>query len=184
MTEEIWKDISGYEGYYQVSNLGRVKSVPRVIPVTCSKTGEVLYERKIRERILKESPSGKYGHTFVTLWKGHVNSQPLVHHLVLEAFVASRPAGMEGCHNDGNGSNNRLDNLRWDTPKNNAADKKKHGTHLVGSKLQWAVLTEDIVATIRKEYKNGRTQQSLAGKYGVRQPAISRAISGKRWSHV
>ncbi len=74
------------------------------------------------------------------LWDGHLrctltcgNSRrkrnAKVHILVLEAFVGPRPLGLEGCHDDGDPANNRLTNLRWDTPSSNAVDRVRHGHH-------------------------------------------------------
>jgi hypothetical protein len=57
-----------------------------------------------------------------------------VHHLVLEAFVGPRPAGHEAAHGDGDKTNNALANLRWATPKENAADRYRHGTVLFGTR--------------------------------------------------
>ncbi|NSY17229.1 NUMOD4 domain-containing protein [Neorhizobium sp. AL 9.2.2] len=179
---EQWKEIEGYEGYYSVSTLGRVKSLARSVsakPCVKAPNGRVI---PIQERILKQSETD--GRRFVTLWKDHVNLAVSVHKLVTSAFLGPMPDGMERCHNDGKPSNNRLSNLRYDTAVNNNADKRKHGTHIQGSDIPWSKLDERAVEFIRSEYQNGRTQQSLAIAFGVQQPAISRAISGKRWAHV
>jgi hypothetical protein len=69
------------------------------------------------------------GYLYVNLKRVGSQSQRAVHRLVLEAFVGPCPPGMEGCHNDGDQLNNRLDNLRWDTPSNNKLDSVRHGTH-------------------------------------------------------
>src|SRR5262249_23950766 len=72
-----------------------------------------------------------------------------VHTLVLTAFRGPRPAGREACHNDGDRANNGLENLRWDTHKANAADARRHGATLVGSRVVTAKLDEDRVRAIR-----------------------------------
>lgn len=120
MTEQ-WKPITGYEGYYEVSNQGRVRSVERVIMRSNG------IPQRINERIM--SPGLRRDHPGVNLHKDGKFKAHYVHTLVLTAFVGPRPPGHEGCHNDGNPANNRVENLRWDTPLGNANDKRLHGTH-------------------------------------------------------
>ena len=87
---------------------------------------------------------------------------------------------MEGCHNDGNALNNNLNNLRWDTPKNNHADKVKHGTTNRGERCGTAKLTLEQVRAIRKD---DRLQKIIAKEYEVQQSLISRIKNGIRWQH-
>ena len=113
--EERWLPVFGFEDLYEVSDLGRVKSLGRPY---CNGV------RSFPPRILRPGPSN-YGHMSVVLGRGNTR---MVHTLVLEAFVSPRPPGMDSCHNDGNPKNNRLDNLRWDTRSNNIRDGVRHGT--------------------------------------------------------
>lgn len=118
---EIWKDIPGYEGSYQVSDLGRVRSLDRVL--NAHKLGRG-YCRGVRGRILKPGASNvNSGHLTVAL--GRHNSQ-CVHFLVLLAFVGPRPAKMDTRHLDGNSANNILSNLEYCTRSRNGQDKKYH----------------------------------------------------------
>lgn len=117
MTAERWRAIPGYEGAYEVSDQGRVRSVPR-------RDGRGW---RIKGRVLAERPLPN-GYLRVSLWKQGKGSDPYIHRLVLLAFVGPAPQGTEACHGDGVRTNNRLENLRWDTPSGNAADKKRHGT--------------------------------------------------------
>lgn len=122
MITEMWRPVIGGEGYYEVSDLGRVRSLPRVImrkngmPHTV--TGEVLKTHRRSDGRFRAD---------LHLLSGR--RQALVHRLVLEAFVGPEPGGMEGCHCDGDPANNRLENLRWDTPSGNTLDSVRHGTH-------------------------------------------------------
>ena len=120
MTEEAWRPIATTNGAYEVSDIGRVRSTPRIIE---RRDGKPL---TIRGRILK-SWTKRSGHIEVNLGS---NNPRRVHRLVLEAFVGPNPAGMMGCHNDGNPGNNRLDNLRWDTGSENSLDTVRHGRNL------------------------------------------------------
>jgi len=112
--EENWKDIAGYEGVYQVSDMGGVKRLAG--SYNCNTT-----------RYLKCSPDA-YGYPCVTLHSDGSGRGRKVHHLVLEAFVGTRPAGQQGAHWDGDRANNRLPNLRWTTASDNEKDKFRHGT--------------------------------------------------------
>jgi len=88
---------------------------------------------------------------------------------------------LERCHNDGSAQNCRLDNLRYDTPANNQADRLRHGTHQLGEQNACAVLTVNDVAKIRA---SALPQRNLARRYGVKQQAISKIKTRKRWAHV
>lgn len=112
--EEQFRPMYGYEWKYEVSDLGRIRSIPRIaqrrhLPMTVS--GRILSTRvglDGRERVSLSVNNHSYSH--------------LVHVLVLETFVGPRPAGMEACHNNGICTDNRLSNLRWDTHAANEAD--------------------------------------------------------------
>lgn len=108
---ETWKPVVGCEGFYEVSNEGRVRSS--------------------RGRISGGWMSGKY--RMVSLGKAGPRQ---VHVLVLEAFVGKRPEGMDGCHNDGDPGNNRVENLRWGTRSSNILDTVRHRTHYSASKTE------------------------------------------------
>lgn len=105
-----------------------------------------------------------------------------VHRAVMLAFVGPRPDGMEICHIDGDKTNNALSNLKYATPTENNADKKKHGTHLTGEQCHAAKLNRLQVAEIRRLYATGGYSQSqLASLFGVTQVPISQAINYKTW---
>jgi len=99
------------------------------------------------------------------------------HHLVLEVFVCHRPTGMECRHLDGDKTNNRLSNLAWGTPKENAADKCKHGA--AAQKL-----TPEAVKQIRAMRQSGKTLLEIANKFGVCFQTVSDTCLRKRWKHV
>lgn len=111
MTER-WKDINSHPGIYQVSDLGRVK---RIIDGWGTKAGKILKPRIKNDRYLQ-----------VALWYNGKRIDKPIHQLVLEAFVSSRPKGMECRHLDGNRQNNNLINLRWGTRSENQRDSIRH----------------------------------------------------------
>lgn len=126
MTEH-WRPVPGYEGTYEVSDFGRVRSLTRVVRRNDGRT------RTIAGRILR-CPKDDGGRRGLKLHADGEYKHARVHRLVLEAFVGPCPDGMEGCHNDGDHSNNRLDNLRWDTRSENMLDQVRHGTHIEARK--------------------------------------------------
>lgn len=119
---ETWRPVLGFEGHYEVSDHGRVRGVDRTIT-----RGDGMRVR-VKGCIFRTRPSAK-GYEQVSLQRNGQPTVHVVHRLVLEAFVGPRPVGMQGCHNDGNPANNRLGNLRWDTPSGNSLDLVRHGTH-------------------------------------------------------
>lgn len=134
---------------------------------------------------LKAEPLKKRGHLLLFLcYKGKPRPY-LVHRLVLEAFVGPCPKGMEACHNDGNPRNNCLENLRWDTPQNNNADKHRHGTALLGELNHQSKLTRDEVIEIRCRFaKGGIQKRELAKEYGVHETTIREIIKREIWKHI
>jgi hypothetical protein len=160
---EDWKVIDDYPDY-EVSSLGRVKSNK--------------YPNK--PKMLKSNPNS-LGYCQVGL-KREVLKTKKNHILVLEAFTGPRPKGMEACHNDGDKNNNRLSNLRWDTPKNNAKDKIKHGTTIKGMKNPKAKLKEYEAETIPWLFEQGFTRRELAGVFNVSHSAICHVLKGRTWN--
>lgn len=116
---EKWKDIEGYEGYYQVSNRGRVRSVDRI--VRHSKGGPY----KLKGRILRPRPVDKYGHVQVFLCKNGLQRSAYIHRLVLAAFVCPCPAGKECLHGAAGISDNSIGNLKWGSRSENQLDKNR-----------------------------------------------------------
>lgn len=119
---EQWRPIPGYEGYYEVSSQGRVRSVDRVTELPC---GQI---RRYKGRILKLGTHPK-GHKTVSLYKGDKRRCTYVHTLVLETFIGPRPQGAESLHYDDNPANNHVENLRWGTRQENVSDMLRNGKH-------------------------------------------------------
>lgn len=117
--DERWLPIPGYEGSYEVSDQGRVRSLDRV-----DRTGH-----RWQGRMIRLHPVSERGYLKATLYRDGKGSQRLVHRLVLEAFVGPCPEGMEACHGDGDTTNNELSNLRWGTSSENNYDIVRHGNH-------------------------------------------------------
>lgn len=121
---EEWKPVVGREGSYEVSSLGRLRSLDRVLA----------YGGRRRRGQLLSPWVDPEGRAHVDLPKDGARFRRLVHQVVLEAFVGPCPPGMEACHNNGDPTDNRLENLRWDTHSGNMWDQVRHGTHAGANK--------------------------------------------------
>jgi hypothetical protein len=152
MEEEIWKAIPGNLGY-EVSNLGRVRSLKR-------KTPRILKPCYYRGYLQVHLSNGK---------KGDI-SQRRIHNLVMLAFVGPRPEGLEVCHEDDNPANNRLDNLRYDTHLANMQDAVKQGRMI-------RKLSREQKTQITKDRANGLSARGIAKKYKVSDTTIYRIYS-------
>jgi hypothetical protein len=118
---EIWKDAIGYEGNYQVSNMGRVKSLQRLI-----KRGHLNCERKVKERIKKVSLD-KNGYIFLRLSKDGIKKNLFVHRIVASAFLNNDDCLPQVNHIDGNKENCRVENLEWVSQSENSKHAFKIG---------------------------------------------------------
>lgn len=172
--EEL-REIPGFP-HYLVSSMGRVfrtveyHSSGRIIPLTAP--------------IPLSCCQNDRGYLVVNLNANGKKYLKRVHVLVLTAFRGPCPAGMEGCHENRNRADARLENLRWDTRLGNNADKIKHGMSLYGQKNFSAKLTDDLVRQIRKTRDSGASISTIARQFGVGQSTISGICSFKRWRHV
>jgi hypothetical protein len=120
---ERWLPVIGFEGFYEVSNHGRVRSTDRL--ARCSRNPEK--SRIWRGRPIKPRAVNANGHLMVSLCRDGKVFRRLVHHLVLESFVGPRPEGLLGLHWDDNAANNYVSNLRWGTYSENGFDAVRNG---------------------------------------------------------
>jgi hypothetical protein len=143
---EIWKPVPGYSGHYMASDAGRIISLARTVTRRHPK-GEIR-DFKYRERVLVPKACNEDGHMTVHLGVDGKKFNRFVHTLVLEAFVGPCPDGMECCHGNGIASDNRLQNLRWDTHAANNADRHAQGNYPVGSAHPQAKFSPEIIRAI------------------------------------
>ncbi|NBW18366.1 MAG: hypothetical protein EBR82_61365 [Caulobacteraceae bacterium] len=171
--EEVWKDCYGWESFYEVSNLGNIRSKKRPVPTQFGIT--------TRGGVSIKKIVAKNGYECVNLTGGGKRRQELVHRLVLLSFIGEPEKGRQACHNDGVRHNNKLQNLRWDSISGNHADKKKHGTWQIGEKNPYAKLTNQQA----REIKNSKESlKVLAKKYGVSVGCISRVQHKQSWVNI
>lgn len=165
--EEQWKPVIGYEDFYLVSNLGRVKSLYRNI-------------------IMNPTLHVKTGYYQVGLRKPNSKRKTVsVHRIVAEVFCKKGQGKNVVNHLNGKKTDNRAINLEWTTKSENEKHAVKLGlrSDCVGERNFSNKLKEDQVRKIIKN-PNNKTQKELAKEFGVTQSCISNIFTGKAWSHV
>ncbi len=174
---EIWKDIPGYEGLYQASNKGRIKSLERYY-----KSAILL---KMPENIKKQTINYK-GYWFLHLSKNGKKHPTTVHKLIILTFKGPKPYPEATVnHIDSNKLNNQDNNLEYCSVKDNILHFRKNINDYIGINHPMARLSEEDVISIRKEYKELKTKQKdIAKKYNITQVMVSRIIVRKAWNHI
>lgn len=178
---ESWKSIPGYEGIYEISDLGNIRSIKLY---RTDKNGKTY---RLPAKILKPL-LGTDNYHFVCLYKGGEAKQLRVHRLVLTAFVGSPPEGYYANHLDGNRINNKLCNLKWASPaENNLHAYSVLGrapVSLPGEKNGFAKLTPNDIKLARQMREQKHTFQSIANKFGISKSHAKRIVDGLAWSHI
>ena len=166
MSEE-WRAVPGHVGAYEVSSLGRVRSLDRVI--RHSPGGG---SRRVSGRILRPGISvGRY----LSVALGQHRSRH-VHSLVAEAFLGPRPTGHQVNHIDNDGLNNRLENLEYVTPAGNRMHALRTG--------RAGKLRAEEVSEIRRRCEAGESQRAIAQEFHVHQTHVSLISRRRTWTHV
>lgn len=176
MKIEQWLSVIGFEGVYEVSDRGRVRSLDRDVPYS---NGRVLRMKGI----IRQTPLVA-GYLSLFLSLNGSKTFAYVHHLVAVAFIGPRPPGKELAHADGDSRNAALENLRYATPIENDADKIAHGTRPQGSRNGSAKLTEQQVIEIRQRSHHGERGNVLAKEYGISTGSMARIRLRQTWRHV
>ena len=176
--KEFWKPIKGYEGFYEVSDLGRVRSLPREVKGKGNTT-------QMRDGfILKHDASGRYPR--VTLFKENKRFRESVHRLVAIAYVENPSNKPEVNHINGNSYDNRPENLEWVTSSENQQHAVDTGLQktLFGEDAPWSKLTNKQVIEIKESEQDSVTRKKLSKKFNVTYSTIYDIQKGRRWSHL
>lgn len=166
IVDEIWLDIDGYEGVYQISTNGRVRRFWR--------------NTSLGYKILKQWTNKKTGYQRIDLCINCCKNVRTIHQLVLETFVGPRKCKMEGRHLDGNKQNNQLHNLRWGTKSENQRDRVIHGTTNRGKGN--TKLTHTQILDIRQLLTLSiYSHKAIAAMFGVCRSTITDINTGRNW---
>lgn len=177
MTREIWKDVVGYEGLYQVSDRRRVKRVAGGGHGT--RAG----------RILRQHRCSRTGYQQVSPYQDGRRATKKVHRLVAEAFLECPSPEREVNHRNGDRTDNRVENLEWVTRSENAkhsyAELDRVPPDLRGERNGKAKLTRWQVQRIRALYATGKyTTVQLGEMFDVSYRTIGQLLTGETWGHV
>lgn len=173
---ENYRDIAGYEGFYQVSDLGNVRSVARKVP------GNALFPVKVmRGRKLSFKTTASYWR--VMLCREGKTKRFLVHRLVAIAFILNPEGLAQVNHKNGQKHDNRAQNLEWVSAQQNIAHSVQTGLSLRGEQIGTAKLTAELVLEIR-HLAPAHTLAALSEKFGISQGQISRIVLRRSWTHL
>ena len=169
---EIWKPVPGYEGKYEVSDQGRVRSLDRPC---VGKDGRSEFHPG---KILNPDKTIRGGYLDVSLRDGEKRKHRTVHSLVAEVFLGERPNGCDVMHLNGDRTDNRVENLRYGTRKENLNQTYEYGGKQANGKLS----VEDVKA-VRGRIRSGERIATIADSYGVNTAAIYHIKNGTtfRW---
>ncbi len=181
--KEKWKNISGYEGFYQVSDLGNVRSVGGV---TNNPSGKV---QTVKERVLKNRIESGTGYPRVSLWRDGKSTKVYTHALVARAFVPNPQEKPQVNHLDSDRTNNAASNLEWVTGAENLSHARDKGRmfpppHAIGTAHHNAKLTPDAIRDIRIRASDGSPYTKVAALHGVSPSTIRMIVIGRIWNHV
>ena len=165
--EQQWRHIPGWEGIYEVSDDGAVRSIPRTVHFADGRVRHFPGQARA-------TYADGFGYRKVTLTAGQRCERTHIHVLVAAAWIGPRPAGMHVCHTDGDHLNNRCNNLRYDTPAGNVADTARHGRFNPRKRL-----SEADVAAIR-ELRGKAPLLDVAAQFGASKTHICNIQRGNR----
>lgn len=178
MTER-WKAIPGWDDLYEVSNMGRVRSLPRVVPHPTNKSGQ----QKVRGSMLTPLIN-KAGYPTVMLSYEGKPQRQYVHALVLSAFRGPPPEGQVCRHRDGNPSRSVLSNLTYGTQSQNMKDAVRHGSLAPGLNHHTSILTVHQVRRIRKLRKAGWLIREIMADMDLRFAVVRCCANGSTYQDV
>lgn len=168
--------IPGYEGLYEASSLGAVRSLERTAK-QMNRWGQLI-ERPVPSRILRQRTC-RNGYKRVNLSRNGVHETVGVHRAVCLAFFGKAP-GLVAAHQDGNPANNRMENLRWSKPVENSHDKFRHFTDPRGERNPRAIVSENEAREIAQRLD--KTAKQLSAEYGISKSQVLNIQHGRSWS--
>lgn len=175
---EIWKDIYNFEGAYQISSFGNIRSLDRII------TNSFGIDKKYKGMIRK-CRVGNKGYLYCNIWNNQTYKTVKPHRLVAIHFIPNPDNKPQVNHKDGNKLNNNVENLEWSTSKENINHAWENGLAIskVGDNMNGAILKEIDIPIIR-ELSKSMTQQAIADIFKVNRATIQLVLYGKTWKHV
>lgn len=169
-----WRDVVGYEGLYEVSSAGAIRSLTRTVR-SGNQHGPMLKTYQGRDKAIYTDPDGYQG---IALCKDGIQKTCRVSRLVLSAFVGAPGVGEEACHVDHDQANNALDNLHWGTRQANEDEKTASGRRPASTVNK---LTMDDAVAIREKWTLGASYKQLAAEFKTHHTNVWLIVKGKTW---
>ena len=157
-----WLPVKNYEGHYEVSESGEVRSVDRVVPVTNQP------DRLVKSKVIYQTTNVQVGYKQVSLWKNNKGTSLYVHRLVAETFIPNPQNKPEVNHIDGNRQNNHVSNLEWVTSGENSLHASQTGLRVYTHRLTKSEFLDCLYDVI-----NGESYQSLSERVPYKVPFLS-----------
>ena len=178
LMKEEWREIKGYEGYYEVSNIGNIRSIERYVN---SKNKSIAFKKA---KSIKSSKRGDY--ISVKLSRENEEKTFSVHRLVALMFIPNPENKLEVNHIDGNKLNNFFSNLEWCTRSENEIHSYKNGLQSgrKGSKHHFTNLKEDDIIQMFLDLNKGLTRKEISIKYGLSYSNTCKILKGRTWGHI
>lgn len=173
MSEE-WRSVVGWEGRYEVSDYGRIRSKDMICGARSQ--GQALRRGRTLVQVPKQ---GRY--LAVTFADGTRRVQRMVHDVVAAAFLGPKPRGCLTLHGDDDKGNNAVANLRYGTHKENEEDKLRNGNRCLGERHPQATVTEITVRAIRAATGSAK---EIAARFDTTTAIVHQIRSGRTWRHV
>lgn len=179
---EVWRNIKGYEGIYQVSNYGNIKSLERFF-IKNRKGGKSRMAVYLPEKI-KNKNYNPNGYLNMYLWDKGYSEHVLIHRIVAIYFIPNIDNHPQVLHKDDNPKNARWDNLEWGTQSKNIQDAANRGRGFRGSKNGMAKLKDEDIPHIRKLISEGVPSRKIAKMFGVTKTPILWIRNNKSWIDI
>lgn len=175
--DEIWKPVVNYEGYYEVSNKGNVRSVDRYI-----RTGKYYFLIFLKGKNLKVNLRKRDNRRFVNLKKHGSSNKKQISKLVAESFIGKIPNGFYVLHKNDDLSDDSLDNIYIGTPKENSRDCKINGKerYCYGNKHGLNKLSKEQIKNILKMKNENITQREIGEIFNISQSYVSELLNSKK----
>ena len=167
-----------------------MKSIPNFPNYRITRDGQIWSKPRLGTKGgFRQLSLSKFGYFTIDLWHDGKCQVCFVHRLVLETYVGPRPKNMEACHFNGNKTDNKVGNLRWDTKSENSLDSVRHGTHAglkrKGEKHPLSKLTEDKVRVIRYLRNVAKfSLKDIAWQFDIAFQTVSKICTGRSWKHL
>ena len=176
-TNEQWRPIPGHEGFYSVSDLGRVRSEDRIIIE--SNTGNRHSHEGMILKPWVNNGGGERGYTCVRLCRGNIKTNIRIHQAMMWAFVGPQEKGIDVMHLDGNSRNNVLSNLKYGTRQENLRDSV-----ILGTMRRPVKLDAKNVLEICQMGREKISSKIVAEKFNLARSTVTEIWRGDIWDHV